>query len=325
MSRAGYALIPLGAALIVYINSFRGVFQLDDYNVIVFNSAVHSWSAFWKHLFPGIRPLLKLTYTLNWTSPAGVFGFHVFNLAIHLINILLVYNLTVSFIKECRSGLPENVLYPAALLTSLLFALHPIQTEAVTYISGRSASMMTMFYLGSIAAYVRGTQEGKKFWLYCLSPFLFLLGVATKEYAVTLPFALILFEAATGQGINFKKILSRQWVHWTLFAVIIAMVLAHPRYRFILMYSFGLRGFKENLIGQANAAGDLLFHVFMPNRLNIDPGELSAASAFTVQAVVCHCPRRACNCGHLQKKEMVVLRDILVFPEHGADRSYPAY
>lgn len=285
MSRAGYALIPLGAALIVYINSFRGVFQLDDYNVIVFNSAVHSWSACWKHLFPGIRPLLKLTYTLNWTSPAGVFGFHVFNLAIHLINILLVYNLTVSFIKKCRSGLPENALYPAALLTSLLFALHPIQTEAVTYISGRSASMMTMFYLGSIAAYVRGTRQENKLWLYCISPFMFLMGVATKEYAVTLPFALILFESATGQGMNFKKILSRQWVHWTFFAVIIGMVLSHSRYRFIMMYSFGLRGFKENLIGQANAAGEILFHVFMPNRLNIDPGELSAASAFTVQAV----------------------------------------
>ncbi len=282
--RAWYAFIPLGAALIAYINSFQGAFQLDDYNVIVFNSAVHSWSAFGKQFFPGIRPLLKLTYTLNWTSSPGVFGFHVFNLAIHLINTLLVYQLTVSFLKECRTGLPQNALYPAAILTAVLFALHPAGTEAVTYISGRSASMMTMFYLGSLTAYIKGSREGKKSWLYVLSPLLFLMGVATKEYAVTLPFALILYEACTGQMRPVRRTVYRQWVHWALLAAIAAMVLGHPRYRFILMYSFGLRGFTQNLLGQAAAAGELLSHIFLPNRLNIDPGEVPASSVFSVQA-----------------------------------------
>jgi protein O-mannosyl-transferase len=284
--RTWYVFIPLGAALIVYINSFRGAFQLDDYNVIVFNSAVHSWSAFGKQFFPGIRPLLKLTYALNWTSSAGVFGFHVFNLAIHLITTLLVYNLTVSFVKECRTGLPQNALYPAAILTAVLFALHPVQTEAVTYISGRSASMMTMFCLGSLAAYVKGSREGKKTWLYFLSPLLFLMGAATKEYAITLPFALVLYEACAGGLRPVKRTLSRQWVHWVLFAAIIAMVLSHPRYRFILLYSFGLRGFTENLLGQAAAVGEVLSHVFLPNRLNIDPGELPASSSFSIQTAV---------------------------------------
>ncbi len=283
--RLGYALIPLFAAFIVYINSFRGAFQLDDYNVIVFNSAVHSWSAFWKGLFPGIRPVLKLTYTLNWTSPASIAGFHAFNLAVHLVNTFLVYRLTVSFMRECRPGsLEEKALYPAALLTALLFALHPIQTEAVTYISGRSSSLMTAFYLGSVAAYVRGARDGRKIWLYCLSPLLFLLSIATKEYAATLPFALVLYEAAVrgGEGVV-RKIVSRQWIHWMLLMFIAAMVLAQPRYRFILLYSFGLRGLRENMLGQASAAGELLFHIIMPNRLNIDPGELSAVPVLSAQ------------------------------------------
>jgi protein O-mannosyl-transferase len=249
----------------------------------VFNSAVHSWAAFWKQFLPGIRPLLKLTYTLNWTSPAGTFGFHVFNLAVHLISTLLVYNLSVSFIKESRTGLPETSIYPAALLAALMFALHPIQTEAVTYISGRSASMMTLLCLGSIAAYVKGSREGKKLWLYVLSPLLFLMAIATKEYAITLPFALVLYEAATGGLRPARHTLSRQWVHWAIFAGVVAMVLSHPRYKFILMYSFGLRGFRENLVGQATAAGELLFHIFLPNRLNIDPGELAAPSFFSAQ------------------------------------------
>lgn len=277
MSRAGFVWIALGAAVIVYINSFRGVFQLDDYNVIVFNPAVHSWNAFLRQFFPGIRPLLKLTYTLNWTSSAGLFGFHVFNLAVHLINTLLVYNLTVSFLRDCRPGFKENIIYPTAFLTTVLFALHPIQTEAVTYICGRSSSLAAMFYMGSLAAYVRGSRDGKKLYLYGLSPLLFLLGVATKESAITLPLALVLYEITAGQDRTLKRIISHQWVHWMFFAFIIAVVTAHPRYRFILLYSFSLRGFRENLLGQANAAGDLIFHILMPNRLNIDPGELSTA------------------------------------------------
>ncbi|MEN6615959.1 MAG: hypothetical protein ABFD12_05340, partial [Syntrophorhabdus sp.] len=186
-NRAGYTLICLAAVTIAYINSFWGTFQLDDYNAIVFNPAVQSWPAFAREYFHGIRPLLKLTYLANWLGPAGTFGFHVVNLGVHLINTLLVFHLTVIFLRNFEEDTPGQARYPIAFLTALLFGLHPIQTEAITYITGRSAALMTLFYLGSIAAYGHGSREGKRIWLFIVSPLLFILGMATKEAAITLP------------------------------------------------------------------------------------------------------------------------------------------
>jgi protein O-mannosyl-transferase len=282
-SRAGYTIICLFAVTIAYINSFWGVFQLDDYNVIVFNPAVHSWSGFLKEYFHGIRPLLKLTYLLNWSGPAGIFGFHVVNLGIHLVNTLLVFYLTARFLKDRDAKIPEAPVYPIAFFTAILFGLHPVQTEAVTYISGRSASLMTLFYLGSLAAYAEGSREGNKVLLYLVSPLMFILGMATKEMAVTLPFALVLYELAAKRSGRFKRIIAYQWVHFGLLALIVAIIAMHPRYHLYLLYSFDLRGFKENLAGQINGAGDLLLHVVAPWKLNIDPGAVSPVSWISVQ------------------------------------------
>ena len=74
-----------------YANALRGVFQFDDYNVIVDNPTVHSAAAFVANLPAGIRPVLKLTYLLNWTAGAGPFGFHLVNISLHAANTLLVF------------------------------------------------------------------------------------------------------------------------------------------------------------------------------------------------------------------------------------------
>ena len=266
-----YLLAPLCAVVAAYLNSFTGVFQLDDYNVIVFNPAVHSWPAFWQDCFHGIRPFLKLTYTLNWTSHAGIYGFHAFNLVVHIVSTMLVFFLTVRFFENSSGG-PSKQVYPVAAITALLFGLHPIQTEAVTYISGRSASLMTMFYLGSLLAYVKGTREKRKAFLYLLSPFLLILGVATKEVAITLPLAFLLWETTAGcHEVSLRRILKDQAVHWALFVFLTLMLLAHPRYRLLVLYSFELRGFLENLLAQTGGVAYLLLNLFLPGRLNIDP------------------------------------------------------
>ncbi|HEX7519195.1 MAG TPA: hypothetical protein VF325_02845, partial [Candidatus Deferrimicrobium sp.] len=168
MKRLSPFLLLAGAVAVVYLNSFRGVFQFDDYNVIVDNGGVHNWGAFLAGLPRGIRPLLKLTYTLNWISGLGLFGFHLVNVGLHAANAVML------FFLASRIGGPSVSRF-AALLPALLFAVHPVQTEAVTYISGRSVSLMAFFYLGSLLAYLRGRARGSRFLLYLASPILFLL------------------------------------------------------------------------------------------------------------------------------------------------------
>ena len=95
-----------------------------------------------------MRPLLKASYTLNWTLGHGEFGFHLFNNAVHALNAALLYLIGRDLFKN----------HFAALIAAFAFAMHPIATEAVTYISGRSSSLMAVFYLGALYAYVRGRE-----------------------------------------------------------------------------------------------------------------------------------------------------------------------
>jgi tetratricopeptide (TPR) repeat protein len=257
-------LLLVGAVVVCYLNSFRGAFQYDDYNVIVDHGGVHSWGAFLAGLPRGIRPLLKFTYTLNWISGPGPFGFHLVNVGLHAANAVML------FLLASRIGGPSVSRF-AALLPALLFVVHPVQTEAVTYISGRSVSLMAFFYLGSLLAWLRGRERGSRFLLYLASPILFLLAAASKEVALTLPFALILCEAARRERDGWKEAFRAQAVHWGLLVALAVLFLAHVGYGRLLEACFDIRGAGANLLTQVHGIGYLLSRLVMPHALNIDP------------------------------------------------------
>jgi hypothetical protein len=151
---AGASLLAL--ALLAYANALGGVFQFDDFNVIVDLATVHSLGAWWADLGQGIRPLLKLSYTLNWITGWGASGFLATNLLIHGITVLLVYRLSQAFLMA--QGLLSRL--PAApWLAAALFAVHPAHTEAVAYICGRSTSLMALLYLAGVLAHVAGAPD----------------------------------------------------------------------------------------------------------------------------------------------------------------------
>jgi len=264
-------MIILAAVIAAYGSSVRGDFQFSDYNVIVSNPAVHSWGGWLETMRQmGIRPLLKLTYTLCWTSGLGVAGFHLFNIAVHALGSLLVYVLAGKFADACLG--PRRKVWPAdpALLVGLLFALHPVHTEAVTYICGRSSSLSALLYLGALLAYLRGVESRSRAWLYLVSPLLFVLAVAAKEVAVTLPLALVLWELSVGRR-PWKRVLADQAVHWVSLLLLMAVILSHPKYLSLLLFSSELRNIHDNLINQINGFGYLLSRLVFVNRLNIDP------------------------------------------------------
>jgi len=262
VKRFSPVLLLAGTVAVVYLNSFRGVFQFDDYLVIVDNAGVHSWGAFLAGLPRGIRPLLKFTYTLNWTSGLGLFGFHLVNVALHAANAVLIFLLASRIVGA--SGF-------AALLPALLFAVHPVQTEAVTYICGRSVSLMTFFYLGSLLAYLRGRERRSRSLLYLASPALFLLAVASKEIALTLPFALVLCEAVRRERTGWGEALRAQAVHWLLLCSLAVLVIVHAGYGRLLEVGFDIRGAAANLSTQLHGVPYLLSRLFLPHALNFDP------------------------------------------------------
>lgn len=141
-----------------------------------------------------------LSFALNYAAGGlDVTGYHLFNIAVHVLSAFLVYALALVAFQTPL--LRENALreraHGIALLAGALFVAHPIQTEAVTYIFQRLASLAALFYLLSLWAYAKSRlceTPARAVVFYAVSLTAAVLAMKTKENAFTLPFAVALFE-----------------------------------------------------------------------------------------------------------------------------------
>lgn len=264
-SRRAALLVVLAAAL-AYVQVLGGGFQYDDFLVIVDDAGVHSLVA-WAAGLGGLRPLLKLTYTLNWLAGPAPAGFLAVNLALHLLNAWMLHRLLLGV--GAWTGLEDRRAAFAALAGALLFALHPVQSEAVAYVSGRSSSLSAALSLGSALAYLRGRITDRFVWSNVLSPALFVLAVLGKETALALPLALTLLEACGPAGR--RRPIAGPWVHWSLAAAAAVGLLLHPGYHRFLAGSLGLRGWADQFRGSIEGLAYLFGKLLWPAGLNLDP------------------------------------------------------
>lgn len=192
------ALLVAGAVLVAYANSFSVPFQFDDRVVILGEPAITGF-----HLDPSGRRFLgdlsfAVCYRVFGDRPAG---YHAVNVAIHLANALLVMWLARSLLRAhallptARARRDEAIPFVAALL----FAVHPLQTQAVTYVAQRYASLAAAFFLLATNAYVRFRLTRSR--RASLGWYALFLGAAaaaawTKENAFVLPLAIVLVEVA---------------------------------------------------------------------------------------------------------------------------------
>ncbi len=261
---SAWHLLLLGAAtLLAYGNSLQAGFQFDDFNVIVLNDAVHSLQAWWASM-PGIRPLLKLSYAANWVLDSQPYGFHLANLIVHFGNVLLAYALMHYW--AARAGPAATRPDRVALIGALIFALHPANTEAVTYISGRSVSLMAWFYLAGLVLFLRPAGPMARGKPRAFAMLAFLLALSVKEIAVTLPVALIL----TLWFCDRPRI-KTTWPIWLASLVGLLLLISLERYRQFFATSLETRTLAENLLTQIEGLHYLITRPLFGLRLNIDP------------------------------------------------------
>ena len=182
---------------LVYFNSLKGSFQFDDVPLIK-SHWLENTDAFYNHPRSGQignRPVLYWTYALNnQLARHQVFGFHLVNLALHIgVTLLIFFTLwrTRHLQNENGWGFP--------LTAALLFALHPINTDSVSYISSRSSVLTTFFYLLTLYIFLnlfclkKITRIAKGLVISLLVLSGIYLSVATKLIGVTLPLMLVVW------------------------------------------------------------------------------------------------------------------------------------
>ena len=180
------ALIVL-AGLAVYIPAFRVGFYFDDSRSIVDNQAITDlanlkeiWE-FWPTRFL-VYLSLAVNYRFSGLNPAS---YHAFNIAVHLAAGLMVFALLSGLFSLSRR---------AALAGALFFVLHPVQTQAVTYVIQRAASLGALFYLSAVLCYFKSFRPPRRP-IYLLSLFFAVAAFFSKEYTFTLPFVLLLLHS----------------------------------------------------------------------------------------------------------------------------------
>ncbi|HOI31031.1 MAG TPA: tetratricopeptide repeat protein [Melioribacteraceae bacterium] len=194
--------------LITYYNSFTTGFQLDDNHTILNNPTIGYLKKFsdpGRWLIPFYnRQLPYLTFSLNFLQGGyNVFYYHLTNFLLHLINSFLVYGLILLLFKSNAFNDKPILRFKEkiALFTSLIFALHPVQVQVVTYITQRMVSLAILFYILAIYFYLKArllqiTGPGNlvKYIYFLISFISFILGIFSKEIIYSLPLTLILIE-----------------------------------------------------------------------------------------------------------------------------------
>ncbi len=200
--------------LLAYSNSFRAGWHFDDADHITGNPAIQIKDLTRGSILSAVyaaprvdetsppsmyRPLATITFALNWYfGQEDVFGYHLVNIIIHLLaaclllkSICLLYR--TPRLESCADGREQHV----ALLAAALWAVNPLQTQAVTYIVQRMASMSAMFFMLALVLYLKGRLSDKlKFQLLNFSGVVaaFIWALASKENAIVFPAALLLVE-----------------------------------------------------------------------------------------------------------------------------------
>ncbi len=199
---AAAALIAI-AALVAYHHTFAVPFLFDDVGSIAQNPTIrHLWPV-GEALSPpkgGLtvsgRPALNLTLALNYAMSGTTVGsYHVVNLVIHILAGLVLFGVVRRTLVRAppQAGFGRAAL-PLALVVALIWTLHPLQTEAVTYVIQRAESLVSLFYLLTVYCFIRGVDSPILWRWQVMAVGACALGMASKEVMVSAPLIVLLYD-----------------------------------------------------------------------------------------------------------------------------------
>lgn len=213
------------AGLAAFGNSLDGAFVFEDGPAVVANETIRRLSPLSEVLSPPVdsavagRPLVNLTLALNYAwAGLDVRPYHAVNLAIHLAAALTLFGLvrrTLSLpVWRGRFDAAAPVL---AIAVALLWAVHPLQTASVSYVGGRTETLLGLCFLLTLYCYVRGATSARWLPWHLAAVVACALGMASDVGMVAAPLVALLYDRAFLSG-TFGDALRRRWPLWAALA-----------------------------------------------------------------------------------------------------------
>jgi len=214
---------------IVYANSIHNDFtNWDDLSLVVENPAIRSLSIdnlidiFTPKAGKTYQPVRVLSYAIDYYLwKLNPLGYHLGNIALHGFSAVILYLLLASLLNQMRSESSFESNRIIALLASLLFAVHPVNVEAVTWISSRKYGLLAFFYFSSLYFYIKNAEKGRYHRIYyALSIVSYVLSLLSSPFSVTLPAILFLYDYCSIRDINLYNIIKSRLLSYLPYVVL---------------------------------------------------------------------------------------------------------
>lgn len=217
LTRLAFPLTIIVAGWLAYSNTFHVPFLFDDIVRIVDEPAIRTVWPPWHAMHNSNRPLAHYTFALNyWWHQYDVVGYHVVNLCIHLSAALLLFG---SVRRTLLQSVPRFHGHAAfiALACALIWVVHPLTTQAVTYIVQRLESLMALAFLATLYCFIRA--HGSRFgWLWlAASVAACALGMGCKEVMATAPLVVLWYDRAFIAS-SWREIVRARWAYYLALA-----------------------------------------------------------------------------------------------------------
>jgi protein O-mannosyl-transferase len=303
------ASIILVFCFLAYRNTFETPFIFDDVQSIVENPTIRVLFPPWRAIRPPRsgypvdgRPLINLSLAINYAlGKSSPWGYHAVNLSIHVLTAMVLYGVVRRTLMTCPRVVccTEDALATgaetvatqdttaailAAASVALLWAVHPLQTESVTYISQRAESLVSFFYLLTLYCAIRGATSIYSSAWSATAVIACTLGMASKEIMVSAPPIVLLYDRTFLSGSFREALQRRRGMYCGLAAswLVLAVLVVHSGGR------GGTAGFGigvhpwEYALTQCGAIPHYLRLCFLPTGLCLDYGDSVVSSFWSV-------------------------------------------
>lgn len=212
-----HAVMLIAAAWCLYGGTMGYPFLFDDHPNIRDNESIRSWDGATKMLADNGRPVAMLSFAANYAlSGKNVWSYHLVNLVIHCAAGLTLYGLVRRTLLLSRTPSYFDHASSLALAISLFWLVHPLQTQAVTYIVQRMESLTGLLFLLALYALVRSHDSARPALWHLLTIVTCWLGMGCKQTMTACPLILLMFDRIFLAG-SWRSILPRWWLHAATF------------------------------------------------------------------------------------------------------------
>jgi tetratricopeptide (TPR) repeat protein len=271
----------VAVGLVAYFNTFHNEFIFDDQGYIVENPHIRKLWPPTDILWHSTRPVVNFTFAVNYSlGKLNPWGYHVGNLAIHLTAGLLLYGIVRRSMQSPRLQWKHARLASwLAGIVALLWVVHPLQTESVSYTWQRCESLVGLFYLLTLYGVIRGHDSRRAVAWGAVSVVSCALGMATKEVMVTAPVVVLLYDRVF-LAASWQEIGRRRWGLYVGLAAtwLLLVALLHrgttSQEIWIPTADVTYRGIQphEYLLTQSGVIMHYLRQAMWPNKLCLDYG-----------------------------------------------------